>query len=340
MYTLDPSTGNRARRFPERAHTQMKYVFVCGLHRSGTTILARHVGQLQNCTAFYNTGKIMDEGQHLQDVYPPDYIYGGVGKFGFAPQAHLTESSPLLTPENVFRLLRTWENFWDPHKTIRVEKTPGNLLITRFLQAAFPNSYFIVIKRHPVPVSLASQKWSLSSLHHLFEHWLHCHEIFLADRKYLRHVYEVSYEEYIQNPMLHLMHIGSFLDTEVSHPLIIESTDIHNSKYFAVWARMLERSPFRSYYRAVVRKYEERFAAHGYSIVPTGIGEALSVNKGNMIAESLSPLLYAGADLYCDLWEMKCRLRRLARQTARHYCPDKVQTFLRNYKAQQARRCT
>jgi len=53
----------------------------------------------------------------------------------------------------------------------------GNLLMTRFLQAAFPSCYFIIVKRHPVAVSMASQKWkvNVTSLYRMFEHWLDCH---------------------------------------------------------------------------------------------------------------------------------------------------------------------
>lgn len=57
----------------------MRYVFVCGLHRSGTTMLVQNVGKFKNCTAFENTGVLMDEGQYLQDVYPTDVAFGGVG---------------------------------------------------------------------------------------------------------------------------------------------------------------------------------------------------------------------------------------------------------------------
>src|SRR5207244_3260590 len=108
----------------------VKHIFVCGLHRSGTTILAQQIGQLKNCTGFGSTGAglFLDEGQYLQDVYPADTFYGGVGRFGFNPQAHLTEYSPLLTSENISRLRQSWESHWGRNKTIRVEKTPGNLL--------------------------------------------------------------------------------------------------------------------------------------------------------------------------------------------------------------------
>jgi hypothetical protein len=136
--------------------TRFRYVFICGLHRSGTSVLGRNVARLENCTGFKDTGVIEDEGQFLQDVYPTAKVYGGAGKFGFDPRAHLTETSRLLTPENALKLRQSWERYWDQSKAIRVEKTPGNLLKTRFLQAVFPHSYFIVIRRHPGPVSMAN----------------------------------------------------------------------------------------------------------------------------------------------------------------------------------------
>jgi len=47
-----------------------KYVFVCGLARSGTSLVGRNIARLDNCTGFKNTGAGSDEGQFLQDVYP------------------------------------------------------------------------------------------------------------------------------------------------------------------------------------------------------------------------------------------------------------------------------
>jgi hypothetical protein len=268
-----------------------KYVFVCGLPRSGTSILGRNIGRLENCTEFKNTGVLEDEGQFLQDVYPVASKLGGAGSFGFDPRAHRTETSSLLTPENIARLRASWHAHWEKGKTICVEKTPGNLIMTRFLQAAFPNSYFVVIKRHPVPVSMASQKWKVdvSSLHNTLEHWLHCHELFEEDKKYLTHLYELSYEDYVQDPDKYHRQIATFIGTRVPatptkdtfryvtqwrNPTGLripergmeEVTGSHNKKYLDRWSNLLRNSFFKDYYWYMVGKYEPRFARHGYSL--------------------------------------------------------------------------
>jgi hypothetical protein len=320
------------------ANDEMKHVFVCGLHRSGTTILAQNIGELKNCTGFENTGALMDEGQHLQDIYPPDHVYGGVGKFGFAAHAHLTEHSSLLTPTNISRLRRTWESYWDRDKTIRIEKTPGNLLMTRFLQAAFPNSYFVVIKRHPVPVSLATQKWSRSPLHKLFEHWFRCHEIFDEDKKFLNNLYELSYEDYVESPKKHLEKIANFIGTELSAAWDKGAADVHNKRYFARWAQMLQTSPFRWYYRSVARRYESKFARQGYSLAPLGVRTAVWFEEDWLIARFIAPLLYLGATIYSVPWHGQLRLMNWVHHFVDGYCPPKIRAFLRDCKATLSRR--
>jgi Sulfotransferase family len=277
-----------------------KYVFVCGLHRSGTTVLGRNVAELENCTAFKNTPRCIDEGQLLQDVYRIDTEFGGAGRFGFDPRAHLTETSELLTPANMARLRASWHSYWDKCKTICVEKTPGNLLMTRFLQAGFPNSYFIVIRRHPIAVSMATQgmrlpgiMWNVkvTSLHRLFEHWLRCHELFEEDKKHVKRLYEFTYEDYIENPAKYHQEIAAFIGTTVSEVGNTEITGSYNKKYFNRWSKLLTESRFRRYYRYVARKYEPRFAKYGYSLIKgLGIDEKVLHDSGG--ASALVGTLY------------------------------------------------
>ena len=187
---------------PDGDQSRRKYVFVGGSPRSGTSLLGRNIARMEDCTGLKNTGVFEDEGQFLQDVYPTASAYGGSSRCGFDPQMHRTETSDLLAPEKVARLRATWHSFWDNSKSIFVEKTPENFLMTRFLQAAFPDSYFVVLRRHPVPVSIAGQKWvvNVTSLNRMFQHWLLCYKIFEQDKKYLKHVYQLRYEDYVENP--------------------------------------------------------------------------------------------------------------------------------------------
>lgn len=285
-----------------------KYVFVCGLERSGTTVLARNLARLDNCTGFKNTGVRMDEGQYLQNVYPPDPVFGGAGWYGFDARAHLTEESDILTAANIDRLRKSWHAFWDESKNLCLEKTPGNLIRTRFLQAAFPNAYFIVIRRHPVPVSLATQKWSMTSLHRLFEHWLTCDDLFEEDKNRLRHVYELTYEDYIKRPAHHHQKIAAFLGTSVSDGEAEELTDVHNKNYFKQWCKLLEKSSFRVYYRYIARKYEPRFTKRGYSLIEDFARNSKMAPFGGTISQAVGSWSCFMVDAR---WRMERQLRAI-----------------------------
>jgi hypothetical protein len=270
-----------------------KYVFVCGLQRSGTSVLARNIARFENCTSFKNTGVLEDEGQYLQDIYLTDHQCGGAGWFGFDRRAHLTETSALLTKDNIARLRTCWHSYWDPTKTICLEKTPGNLIMTRFLQAAFPHAYFIVIRRHPVPVSMASQKWSMSSLHRLFEHWLLCHELFDLDKNYLRHVYELTYEDYVENPAKHHNQIADFIGTRPISDQMESLSSAYNRKYLDRWVNLLTNSPWKPYYVHIASQYEPKFAKYKYSLI-----EGLHANCKHLERETKSMTARIGR-LYC-----------------------------------------
>jgi hypothetical protein len=287
-----------------KGNASYKYVFVCGLHRSGTSLLAQNIANLENCTGFKNTPPFVpDEGQNLQDVYPFESEYGGPGKFGFDPRAHLIETSELLTPDNVARLRASWHSYWDTSKTIFVEKTPGNLLMTRFLQAAFPNSYFIIIRRHPIPVSLGTPKLgqaTATSLHRLFAHWLHCYDLFERDKKYLRRVYELTYEEYVAEPGRYHQEIAAFIGTRAPENATLKVKPDLSNKYFDQWQTLLTRSVFKRYYRYIAATYEPRFAEYGYSLSqPLCLGKVLPDKSGTSVA--LGSFYCLGADAYAFL---------------------------------------
>jgi Sulfotransferase family len=331
-----------------------KYVFVCGLPRSGTSILGRNIARMENCTGLYDTGVLEDEGRFLQNVYPTEDVCGGPGRFGFDPRAHLTETSALLTAENAAKLRATWHAYWDNRKTIFVEKTPANLLMTRFLQAAFPNSYFVVIKRHPVPVGMAAQKWkvNVTSLYNMFEHWLHCHELFEQDKKYLKYVYELKYEDYIQDADRYHREIATFIGTHVPEPpkedsfryvaqwrnpqglrvperTIERPTGAHNKRYFDQWCHLLTHSPFKSYYRYIAKKYEPEFAKHGYALTKGLLEGEETLRAGTKVSAFFGFMYCLGADLGALVQRSAVRTKLYAKRTVKRLLPEFVLNKLR-----------
>jgi len=254
-----------------------------------------------------------------------------------------------LTPENVSKLRASWHKYWDNAKRIYVEKSPSNLLATRFLQAAFANSYFIVIRRHPVPVAMASQKWkfNVTSIDNLFRHWLHCHALFEGDRKYLKRVYELKYENYVEDQDKYHNEIAAFIGTQVPEPpkddtfrIVLQwrnptglrvpekgmekTSPIHNQKYLDRWHKLLTESPFRIYYRYLVRKYESQFNQYGYSLI-SGLPNGNEVlREEGMIANGLGALSCVAADTGALMWRVAGRCKVALRGAAKAILPQLV----------------
>jgi hypothetical protein len=244
-----------------------RFLFIGGLHRSGTSTIFRCLREHPLISGFNDTGATEEEGQHLQSVYPPATAYGGPGRFGFHPEAHLTEASDLLTADNRLRLFEEWKTYWDLAKPVLLEKSPPNLIRARFLQELFPNSYFVIVTRHPIAVSYATQKWSYTSLAELIEHWLVCHEKFRQDMQHLRRLLVLRYEDFVEQPQGTLRRIYSFLNLP-DHSNAIEVREDANEQYLRLWRTgqdgalsgdCIETDRIKS-------QYERRVASFGYSL--------------------------------------------------------------------------
>jgi hypothetical protein len=248
-----------------------RYIFVGGLHRSGTSVLFRSLRDHPEVSGFQGTASPEDEGMHLQTVFLPSGRYGGAGAFGFHPEAHLTELSPLVSEANRQKLFAEWSRYWNLNKSYLLEKSPPNIIRTRFLQAMFPNSYFIILLRHPLAVSYATQKWyrkykiNWRGFPRILEHWLVCHEIFRDDQKHLDHSLVVKYEEFVAEPerwvnnMYHFLGLGDYSMSQkvLSHV---------NEKYFAIWNKRLSGLLSGPLNRRMIERYEERVRCFGYSL--------------------------------------------------------------------------
>lgn len=252
----------------ESGPREHRFVFIGGLHRSGTSILFKCLREHPAISGFDGTGAPEEEGQHLQSVYPTALDHGGPGRFGFKAAAHLTEASPLVSEENRARLFAEWGRYWDTSKPFLLEKSPPNLIRTRFLQAMFPRSYFIVLLRHPVAVAYVTRKWSKTPLYWLLKHWLVCHEIFDADRKRLSKTLVLKYEDLVRAPDSSLQEIYGFLGVPAQPTRLGIRSEI-NSRYFDRWMRLRGRRDLlsRAYSSYLIDSFEERVGNFGYSLV-------------------------------------------------------------------------
>jgi hypothetical protein len=247
-------------------NAKKKFVFIAGLHKSGTSILFKCLRCHPQISAFHNTGFPKDEGQFLQTVYPIAKKFGGPGKFGFDDRMHLTETSKLSNANNREKIFSEWSRHWDLLKPVLLEKSPPNLLKTRFLQTMFPNSYFIVITRHPITSSYATQIWRQTSLDNLLKHWIYCHEIFQNDYQYLANCICIKYENFVNNSKKFLEDIYNFIGIG-KHRNNIEIKKNTNEKYFKKWKKELNlaNNDLKYVIGKNFLKYENRINKFGYS---------------------------------------------------------------------------
>lgn len=247
------------------------FVFLGGLHRSGTTLLFRMLREHPAISGFVNNQDANewlaaeDEGQYLQSVYPPAIFWGGPGKFAFSPDAHLTEQSELLTTDNKAKLVLQWSPYWDLSKRFLLEKSPPNLIWTRFLQTVFTDSSFVIIERHPVANALATEKWSPTGLSSLIEHWLVAHDTYELDRPHLPRVMTLKYETLVADPAATLGRIYEFLGLE-PHPTTFKATTEHNQKYFGQWQELRKNPDTSGIVQECIATLESRVRGYGYSL--------------------------------------------------------------------------
>lgn len=252
-----------------------KFIFLTGLHRSGTSLLHEIMRAHTEITGFSGTGVPQDEGQHLQDIFLPAKAFGGPGKFVFDPRSCMDETHELATPEIAERIFEQWSRYLDLSCDYVIEKSPPNVVRARFFQKLFPDSRFIAILRHPLAVSYATKKWAKTSIPSLLDHALTAYEIMFRDMEFLDSTYVLKYEDFVVAPQKTVDEIFAHLGLEpvqVTHQI---RTDI-NDKYFRMWERD-RKNPFKRLFSKVPPEYEARANRFGYSIdkhreeVPTSI---------------------------------------------------------------------
>jgi len=245
-------------------------VFVGGLHRSGTTLVASCIAAHPDASGFAGTGVPKDEGQHLQDVLPTARAHGGPGRFASDPAAHLTEESPLATAANAERLFAEWAPYWDLTKTVLVEKSPPTLVRARLMQALFPGARFVMVSRHPVPVALSTRRWSPEmSLEDLVEHWCRGWEVFSEDEPHLARATVVRYEDLVADPAATLASLGEFCGLDGLAPVAGIDRE-QSARAASEWEETLAAAGGAELLARLTDRFAARVGAFGYDVGRVG----------------------------------------------------------------------
>jgi hypothetical protein len=175
-----------------------RMIFVCGLHRSGTTMLEQYLFSRFEVSGL-RANVPENEGQFLQNVYKPAFYYGGPGKFAFSRK--MQEDLILLDNYTDYRskITSSWAKYCVGQGDFLIEKSPPNLTKIWWLRQVFPDSLFIIWTRDPRVVSGATQKWSRTSLEELMMHWSTAYQIAKNDLKGVNY-FLMSYERFCQSP--------------------------------------------------------------------------------------------------------------------------------------------
>lgn len=238
-----------------------QFVFVSGLYGSGasrvTSMLSNHrLVSMRRATR--RPGHKDEDVRRVFDATATD-------NWALFPGMHLTEEWPECRPENAEVLWRSWAPYWDLSKPVLVERSAPNLMTARFLQGLFPDSYFVMVMRHPIAVVEAGRARSSSSRSSRLEHWVGVHEMMAEDLPHLDHVIVVRYEDLRTNAEDEYRRMLEFLELPWA-PTVTELDLGSNEAYYhsfaagPPWARVSTRK--------VVSNFGPRVERFGYLLRP------------------------------------------------------------------------
>ncbi len=230
------------------------FVFVGGLHRSGTSLLCRCLSEHPLIGGFAGAGE--DDRRQIRD--------------GLDPASFLTEQAPLATRQTADELFQRWSREWDTSRPYLLARAPENLVRTRFLQALFSESRFIMVMRDPIAVAGASVAASRLSELELISHWLICHERLLADVPGVRHLSLIRYEDLVADPQGVLGGVFEFLGLQAPPETWKTVLQHGNELYLDAWRRRRSSWRRRRSYDQIIAALEPDVARFGYSLANPG----------------------------------------------------------------------
>ena len=189
----------------------IRYVFIGGLHRSGTTLVADCLAAHPEVQRLPHDVAPEGEGAFLQGAIPHDATSGVPGEWAETEEAHLVDGGVYDRLEVRDRLRTDWDLWYPPGGVWRLEKSPVNLLRARLYQQLFPASQFVFVVRHPVAVARATAKWSDRGESALLRHWEVAHRTLAGDLPRLHNWLVIRFEDLIDRPEAEMARAFAFL---------------------------------------------------------------------------------------------------------------------------------
>jgi hypothetical protein len=198
------------------------WLFILGLNNSGTTLL------VDLLKAHPLVRWLPNEGQYLTGALPLPRSYHVPRNFSRRPDIfHWTEESD---PTPALRIQYDWSYYYQRRPGILLEKSPPNIMRSRWLQHCVQPSRFLAIIRHPYAVCEGIRRRDGHPIDEAAFHWVRANECLLEDARQLRDCLLLRYEELCQQPEDHLEKIESFLGlpTPIDRQVLAAPQAIHN----------------------------------------------------------------------------------------------------------------
>ena len=189
-----------------------RYVFVGGLHRSGTSLVTQLLEEHPDIAGIRGAPVPENEACYLQGAIPHTARHGVPCHFATDPDQHHVEGSRYDSLSVRERMEADWAAWFDASKPWRVEKSPVNLTRMRLYQMLFPLSQFVVVVRRPEFVAAAMRKWTDMGDEAVIRHWHDAHAVVAADLEYIHRWLIVRYEDLVRNPSAERARLFDFLD--------------------------------------------------------------------------------------------------------------------------------
>lgn len=213
--SLKNNTRYDAKRLPEIFYNDDpvldRFIFICGLHRSGTTLLERMLA-VKYEVSYLRASVPESEGQHMQSVYSAAFHFGGPGRFAFSKEMRDELDALLNDPADCrAQIIAEWSHFVVGNSKTLLEKSPPNITKISWLRQTFPGCRFVIVIRNPRAVSAATQKWAKTPLIELMRHWNAAYTQALDNYK-AEDCVLVQYEELCRAPEEEISRVADFLN--------------------------------------------------------------------------------------------------------------------------------